>query len=132
MKQLNLNFNILSNRSSKWKNIRNNHIKIQPYCQACGSNKNLEVHHIIPVSVDETKELDSNNLITLCKTCHFVFGHLMDWNSWNNDVINDCRVYYKKVINKPYNIKGQSYDKNIVGNFCSILWNRLFFWNNRS
>lgn len=124
-------FFILSNRSPKWSTIRKHHIDSQPHCQACGNYKNLEVHHIIPVSIDKNKELDPKNLITLCKTCHFVFGHLMDWNSWNTEVINDCRVYYKKVINKPYNIKGQSYDKNIIGDFFYNLWIKLFFWNNR-
>lgn len=124
-------FFILSNRSPKWSTIRKYHIDSQPHCQACGNYKNLEVHHIIPVNVDRSKELDPENLITLCKTCHFVFGHLMDWNSWNTEVINDCRVYYKKVINKPYNIKGQSYDKNIIGDFFYNLWIKLFFWNNR-
>lgn len=123
-------FNLLS-RSGKWSSIRKDHLNIQPHCQACGNYKNLQVHHIIPVSVDRSKELDLENLITLCKTCHFVFGHLMDWNSWNNEIINDCRVYYKKVINKPYNVKGQSYDKNIIGDFFYNLWIKLFFWNNR-
>lgn len=124
-------FSILS-RSNKWKKVRFEHLKKESFCQACASVKNLHVHHIVPVSVDNSKELDYKNLITLCKTCHFVFGHLMDWNSWNNEVINDCRVYYKKVINKPHNIKYQSYDKNIFGNFVFIIWNKLFFWHNRS
>lgn len=122
-------FNIL--RSGKWSSVRKDHLNTQPHCQSCGNYKNLQVHHIIPVSVDKNKELDPENLITLCKTCHFVFGHLMDWNSWNNEIINDCRVYYKKVINKPYNVKGQSYDKNIIGDFFYNLWIKLCFWNNR-
>lgn len=127
---LNIDLNILSIRSSKWKTVRSNHLYKQTHCQACGTHKNLQVHHIIPVSIDKTKELDYNNLITLCKTCHFVFGHFMDWNSWNTDVIKDSRVYYTKVINKPHNIKAQYYDKNIFGNFIINIWNSLFFWNN--
>jgi hypothetical protein len=86
----------------------------------------------VPVNIDQSKELDPKNLITLCKTCHFVFGHLMDWNSWNEDVIKDCRVYYNKVINKPYKIKAQFYDKNIFGTISNNIWNFIFFWNNRS
>jgi hypothetical protein len=125
-------YNLLSTRSSKWKTVRNNHLNKQTHCQACGTYKNLQVHHIIPVSIDKTKELDYNNLITLCKTCHFVFGHFMDWNSWNKNVIEDSEVYYKKVLNKPYNLKGQFYDKNIFGIINDSIRNIIFFWHNRS
>lgn len=124
-------FSILS-RSYKWKKTRLDHLKKESFCQSCASIKNLQVHHIVPVNVDQSKELDPKNLITLCKTCHFVFGHLMDWNSWNEDVIKDCRVYYNKVINKPYKIKAQFYDKNIFGTISNNIWNFIFFWNNRS
>ncbi len=124
-------FSILS-RSYKWKKTRLDHLKKESFCQSCASIKNLQVHHIVPVNIDQSKELDPKNLITLCKTCHFVFGHLMDWNSWNEDVIKDCRVYYNKVINKPYKIKAQFYDKNIFGTISNNIWNFIFFWNNRS
>lgn len=40
-------------------------------CQECGEKSGkLECHHIIPVRLDESKELDVNNLITLCHSCH--------------------------------------------------------------
>lgn len=90
-------------RSPSWSAVRKKHIEKQPCCQACGSCKRPEVHHIIPVHVDPSKELDPNNLITLCdKYCHFIFGHLMNYKSWNDNVVEDSRVYYKKVINKPF------------------------------
>lgn len=38
-------------------------------CQRCGSETDLEVHHIIPVYRDGRNELD--NLITLCHSCHW-------------------------------------------------------------
>ena len=31
---------------------------------------NLQVHHIIPISIDYSKRLDSDNLITLCTYHH--------------------------------------------------------------
>ena len=93
---------IFSSRSSSWSKVRKQHILKFPNCAACGRSKNLDVHHIIPVSVDPTKELDPDNLITLCSDpCHFVFGHLMDYKSWNTDVIQDCGWYRKKLLNKP-------------------------------
>lgn len=101
-------FNFLSKkirfaeRSPKWSSIRNEHIKKYPKCAACGAKKNLEVHHIIPVHLDPSRELDITNLITLCsKRCHLVFGHFMDYKSWNKDVEHDCAVYYNKLKNKP-------------------------------
>ena len=34
------------------------------------TNTALEVHHIIPVSVNDKLRLDDDNLITLCSSCH--------------------------------------------------------------
>jgi 5-methylcytosine-specific restriction enzyme A len=94
---------IFSSRSSSWPKVRKQHLLRFPNCAACGRSKNLDVHHIIPVSVDPTKELDPDNLITLCSDpCHFVFGHLMDYKSWNINVINDCKNYLNKKNNRPY------------------------------
>ena len=89
-------------RSSKWTNVRKEHLKNNPNCAACGRDKKLEVHHIEPVHINPDKELDPSNLITLCDDpCHLIFGHLFNYKSWNKDVIEDCLVYLKKVKNKP-------------------------------
>lgn len=45
--------------------IRDNHT-----CQDCGSQKDLEVHHILPISQGGKNEL--SNLKTVCSTCHTV------------------------------------------------------------
>jgi hypothetical protein len=121
-------FEILS-RSSKWYVIRYQHLIKQNFCQACGTKKHLQVHHIVPFGVDPSKELDENNLITLCRSCHLVFGHLMDWRSWNTEVINDSMVYYNKISNRPYKIQGQNYDKNLIGLLSDFVRKRLFFWH---
>lgn len=69
---------------------------------ACGSCKKPEVHHIVPVHLNPDLELDPENLITLCdKYCHFIFGHLMDYKSWNVDVVGDSAEYLQKIQNKP-------------------------------
>ena len=89
-------------RSSQWPAIRKEHLKKEPCCRACGSCTKPEVHHIVPVHLDPTKELDPDNLITLCdKYCHFVFGHLMDYKSWNVNVKKDSDIYYMKKIYRP-------------------------------
>lgn len=93
----------LFGRSSSWKKIRNEFLKNNNQCAACGRKTKLEVHHIIPYHVDSTKELDVDNLIVLCDDyCHFIFGHLGDWRSWNVNVVNDCNQYYNKRVNRPH------------------------------
>lgn len=90
-------------RSPQWRTVRAKHIEKQPCCMACGSCKKPQVHHIVPVHLDPTKELDPDNLITLCgKHCHFVFGHLMDYRSWNTNVIEDSNSFIEKKNNRPY------------------------------
>jgi 5-methylcytosine-specific restriction protein A len=93
-----------ASRSWKWKDVRKEHLLKQPFCQACGRQEDLEVHHIEPVHLNPSKELDPENLITLCaKTCHFIFGHLMDYKSWNKDVVTDSNNYLQKLQQRPYN-----------------------------
>lgn len=92
-----------SYRSPQWSSIRKNHLENNNTCAACGRSKKLEVHHIEPVHVNPDKELDPTNLITLCDDpCHFVFGHLLDYKSWNKNVVKDCLVYLNRVKNKPH------------------------------
>ncbi len=89
-------------RSPKWQQVRKQHLENNNTCAACGRNKKLEVHHIEPVHLNPDSELDPSNLITLCDDpCHIVFGHLMNYKSWNKYVINDCEVYLDRVKNKP-------------------------------
>jgi len=89
-------------RSPKWSNVRKEHLKNNPNCAACGRDKKLEVHHIKPVHLFPELELDPSNLVTLCADpCHIVFGHLMNFKSWNSNVVIDSDLYLNKVNNKP-------------------------------
>lgn len=89
-------------RSGSWPKVRKQHISKYPNCAACGKNVKVEVHHIEPVHLSPDKELDPENLITLCdSTCHLVFGHLMSYKSWNPNVIDDCKSYLNKIKNRP-------------------------------
>jgi len=82
-------------RSSGWSKIKAEHLKKQPTCQACGSKTRLAVHHIIPIHIDRSKELDPTNLLTLCENpstgyCHYIFGHCaLSWFKWDPDVIDN-------------------------------------------
>ena len=77
----------LRENSERWKKLQAAHLKKEPACAVCGRSANLEVHHIIPVSFDKSREFDPNNLITLCATpCHFAFGHFFCYHCYNKDV----------------------------------------------
>jgi hypothetical protein len=59
---------------------------------------------VIPYHQDRSKELDFENMITLCMgsgKCHFVHGHLLSWKSHNKDVRMDSIRYYKKIETRP-------------------------------
>lgn len=89
-------------RSHKWAEVRKQHLKEYPYCAACGRDKKLEVHHKNPVHMNPELELDPSNLITLCADpCHIIFGHLMNFKSYNKMVVEDSAVYLSKVKNRP-------------------------------
>lgn len=89
-------------RSPKWSSVRSEHLLSQPKCAICGSATKPEVHHIVPVHIDASKELDPTNLVTLCdKYCHFVFGHLMSWRSWNQNIMNDVLYFSNKIKLRP-------------------------------
>jgi 5-methylcytosine-specific restriction endonuclease McrA len=89
-------------RSYRWSEVRKQHLKEHPSCYACGKDKKLEVHHKVPVHISPELELDPSNLVTLCADpCHLLFGHLMNFKSYNKSVVEDCSVYLNKVKNRP-------------------------------
>lgn len=110
-----------SDRSRQWPATRKKHLISQPNCQSCHSYKNLEVHHIEPYHINPNRELDPQNLITLCKTCHLVFGHLMDYKSWNTNVVKDCELYSSKIKTRPYheNFGINNNDHSFINKFIS-------------
>lgn len=90
-------------RDPKWGGVRATHLEIQPHCAACGTLKDLEVHHIIPYHECPEKELDPENLLTLCNYhgCHLVIGHLCSYYSYNPDVVKDAARWLKRVRERP-------------------------------
>lgn len=91
----------LRQRASQWKKVRDEHLIKEPCCQACGRTENLAVHHVIPVSFDERRELDPENLITLCtQPCHIVFGHFMNFKCYNKDVRKMAAEYRRAMLKR--------------------------------
>ena len=118
----------LYGRSSQWRKVRAEHIANNPCCAACGRKDGLEVHHIVPYHVDPSRELDPTNLITLCgKYCHFVFGHFMDWKSWNENVARDCTLYHLAKKDRPHRDVFGAAPKERYNAIFNLIFSYLFF-----
>ena len=87
-------------RSGSWYSTRNEFIKSNNECECCGSKKNLQVHHKVPFCVDPDRELDMDNLMTLCADCHFQIGHCGWWASYNPNVEESVRFYKAMLENR--------------------------------
>lgn len=93
-------------RSGHWPKVRATYLADHPNCEACGrsakqSGQAIEVHHRLPFHDDESKELDPENLIALCRRCHELIGHLDSWKSYNPDVAEDAGRLLKKIKARP-------------------------------
>ena len=64
------------------------YVKQHNKCAICCYMKKLEVHHIVPVHIDCKLAADPNNFITLCRNCHFIFGHFHNFRTkWNPEIV---------------------------------------------
>ena len=64
-------------RTERWRALRNAVLALQPVCEACGSCKKLEVHHVNPITEHEREyRIESaaypppSLLRVYCKSCH--------------------------------------------------------------
>lgn len=87
-------------RSSGWGKLRKAFVKAFPECAVCGRDRTLEVHHKKDFSNNKELELEWYNLITLCKRCHLLIGHLNYWKSINPTVQDDCIWLNHKIKNR--------------------------------
>ena len=74
----------------------------------CGWDKKLQVHHIIPRHIDKSLELEWGNLITLCRECHFRFGHFLDWKKYNRyieEMVNQRHYWNSYMIGEEDELK---------------------------
>lgn len=91
-------------RSPRWKSTRVAHLELNDRCLACGGRVSLEVHHLMPYHLAPDLELEPKNLITLCESssrCHWIFGHLLNWRSYNPNAKADAMAFFNKVKNRP-------------------------------
>jgi 5-methylcytosine-specific restriction protein A len=95
-------------RSGRWPRVRLEHLKDHPTCAVCGGKTNIEVHHIEPFHLCPERELDPTNLLTLCEApghnCHFIFGHLLSWRSYNPMVRADAFAWRERIEDRPSHV----------------------------
>lgn len=76
-------------RHKDWRKVRAEHLEMYPWCVITGVAEELEVHHVVPVHVDPSRELDRTNLRTVSSygpgniDYHYLCGHPRGWRSWN-------------------------------------------------
>ena len=92
-------------RSPMWSSVQKAFVSLHPTCAVCGSKGKLlnplNVHHIRPFYLHPDDELNVENLITLCRDHHFLFGHLNSWSSFNADVVRDSETILTKINTRP-------------------------------
>lgn len=94
-------YQMFTGRDGRWPALRRKHLKREPKCTVCGTDIELDVHHIDPVSWKPERELDEDNLMTLCRVHHYLFGHLNDWESFNPWVEMDVEIWRQKMEDRP-------------------------------
>ena len=99
-----LSTKLFISRSPRWGTVRKQFlIENGNICACCSRTKDLNVHHIIPVHIDPSLELEKSNLIILCeKPCHLTFGHLGNWTAYNPTVVEDARIWNEKIKKRLY------------------------------
>ncbi len=91
-------------RSGKWPALRKKYLALHPTCAACGCKEQVEPHHIRPFHLHPDRELDAENLNSLCEKhgCHLAFGHNYDWHAFNPHVPLDCRIQAMRTKQRRY------------------------------
>ena len=91
-------------RSSQWPKTKQEFEKLNPkICAVCGNKVSVQCHHQLPFHNHPELENDLNNLIWLCedKNCHIRFGHLFSYQSWNENIKEDAKIWREKIENRP-------------------------------
>lgn len=92
-------------RSDKWAEVRAKFLEDNKVCAACGSNKDIQVHHVVAFHTHPELELDPANFLPLCegmeRNCHRFIGHLDNFQSLNENSRSDAATWLKRIISRP-------------------------------
>jgi len=56
-------------------------------CAWCDATNDIEVHHVYPQHLWPELAKDTNNMICLCRRCHFVLAHRCNWTNCVTNLI---------------------------------------------
>jgi 5-methylcytosine-specific restriction protein A len=76
-----------ASRSPRWASFRREHIKDK--CEVCRKGHFLELHHIKPYHLFPEEETNSDNVVTVCRSCHFSWCHFFSWKKFNSQIKSD-------------------------------------------
>lgn len=82
-------FAVVLRTDGTWNRVRKENIA--GCCALCDHEGQLELHHIVPWNDDPSSRYDPENLVTLCRPCHFRFGHWCNWRTSNPHILDLCR-----------------------------------------
>ena len=72
--------------SKEYNRFRESVLKRDKVCQCCGSNEDLEVHHLFPFKSYNSLGADTKNGVALCKECHTQYHSQYGTKKNNNPV----------------------------------------------
>lgn len=89
-------------RSPEWPKVRAEYLEKHPACEACGSDKGIQVHHVKDFHTHPELELNPENFITLCgpegHNCHLRIGHNFRFDcEANPNVREDAAQQLKRI-----------------------------------
>lgn len=93
---LSSNYILARTKFTKLKLSRKVFIRDKFKCVLCGKNSKLNAHHILSFSEHEEKRFTMDNLVTLCKDCHFVKVHNNHTKSLANKCYTNFFIWYIK------------------------------------
>lgn len=92
-------------RSDRWPEVRSEFLKGNKSCAACGSSKDVQVHHVVAFHTHPELELDPSNFMPLCegmeRNCHRFVGHLDDFRSINERSREDAAEWSERIASRP-------------------------------
>lgn len=106
-------------------------------CSKCDAkNKKLDIHHIVPVSVDHTKQHDMENWQILCRECHIHHHRKNDYTGWQNmgakaKINKSYVVRWQKIKSIEYVGKEETYDLEIDHSSHNYIANGMVVHNSQ-
>ena len=95
-----------ADRNPQWDNLRDECVIEQKVCQWCGTDKDLEGHHIIEFSYNPKYEMLKENIIVLCRKDHYQIGHGgVSWSKGNPYVKEECDAHREHIKHYAWKIK---------------------------